>query len=166
MRRKTTLVAASVLAAVLSLTACGNDEGAGGEANNNNSSSSQRQQAETPAQRDQPVSRSEAVVQSFTTALDDLGIEYAQPERAEVGLSGAQMRFDMTVNGYDAGINIFPNAEALATWQEASDSLGGIHVALSDEYAVLTLNSSDGIGDSARIAPMIAESVGGTAHGV
>ncbi|WP_322544700.1 hypothetical protein U2G91_01385 [Rhodococcoides fascians] len=76
------------------------------------------------------------------------------------------MRFDMPVNGYDAGINIFPDNETLAAWQEASDSFGGIHVALPDADAVLTLNSSEGIADSAKIAPMIAHAVGGTAHGV
>ena len=48
----------------------------------------------------------------------------------------------------------------------ASDDLGGIHVALPDAYAVLSLNSSDGIADSAKIAPKIADAVGGTAHGV
>ncbi|WP_137876525.1 hypothetical protein [Rhodococcus sp. Q] len=164
MSRRTTLAAAAVLAAALSLAACGNDDAAKVETNSN-SSSTQGQQAETPTPA-KPVSKSESVVQRFTTALDDLGIEHAEPERVEVGLSGAQMRFDMPVNGYDAGINIFPNQETLAKWQEASDSFGGIHVALSDEYAVLTLNSSEGIADSARIAPMIAESVGGTAYGV
>lgn len=76
------------------------------------------------------------------------------------------MRFDLPVNGYDAGMNTFSDAEALATLQEASDSFGGIHVALPDEYAVLTLNSSEGITDSAEIVPMIADPVGGTAHGV
>lgn len=163
MSRTTTLTAATVLAASLFLAACGNDDDAKVETNSN-SSSSQGQQAETPAQ---PLSKSESVVQRFTTALDNLGIEHAEPERAEASpLSGVQMRFDMPVNGYDAGINIFPDKETLATWQKASDALGGIHVALSDEYAVLTLNSSEGIADSAKIAPEIAEAVGGTAHGV
>lgn len=162
MSRTTTLAAATVLAAALSLAACGNDVDANPETHTN-SSSSQEQQVDTPGQ---PVSKSESVVQRFTTALDNLGIKYAEPERAEVGLSGAQMRFDMPVNGYDAGINIFPNKETLATWQEASDAFGGIHVALPDADAVLTLNSSEGIADSAKIAPRIAEAVGGTAHGV
>lgn len=162
MSRTTPLAAATVLAAALFLAACGNDDDAKVETNSN-SSASQEQQVETAAK---PVSKSESVVQRFTTALDDLGIEHAEPEREDVGGSGAQMRFDMPVNGYDAGINIFPNKEALGAWQKASDSLGGIHIALPDEYAVLTLNSSEGIADSAKIAPMIAEAVGGTAHGV
>lgn len=160
--RRTPLAAATVVAAGLFLAACGNDDAAKVEPNSV-VQSSQEQQVESPAK---PVSKSDAVVQRFTTALADLGIEHGEPERKEVGLSGAQMRFDMPVNGYDAGINIFPDEGALATWQEASDSFGGIHVALPDEYAVLTLNSSEGIADSAEIAPMIAEAVGGTAHGV
>ncbi|MDP8017645.1 hypothetical protein [Prescottella equi] len=162
MSRTTTLTAAAVLAASLFLAACGNDDAAKVETSSN-SSSSQGQQAETPAQ---PLSKSESVVQRFTTALDDLGIEHADPVRADVALSGAQMRFDMPVNGYDAGINIFPDEERLAVWQKASDDFGGIHVALPDEYAVLSLNSSEGIADSAKIAPLIAVAVGGTAHGV
>ncbi|WP_186626566.1 hypothetical protein [Rhodococcus sp. BP22] len=161
MRCIPTLAAATVLAAGLFLAACGNDDDAKVETNSN-SSSSEARQVETTAK---PVSKSDSVVQRFTTALDDLDIEHAEPVREEVGLSGASMRFDMPVNSYDAGINIFPDEEALTTWQEASDSLGGIHVALPDEYAVLTLNSSEGIADSAKIAPMIAEAVGGTAHG-
>lgn len=168
MRRTTPFAAATVLIAALFLAACGNDDDSTGETSSSSSSQVQQtapqaQQATTSAK---PVSKSAAVVQRFTTALDDLGIKHAEPQRAEVGMSGAQMRFDMPVNGYDAGINIFPTADALTKWQEASDSLGGIHVALPDEYAVLTLNSSEGIADSAKIAPTIAEAVGGTAHGV
>lgn len=161
MNRKTTLAAATVLAAALSLTACGSDDAAEADTTSTGSSS-QEQQAETP---DQPVS--ESVVETFTSALDDLGIEHAEPERRKAEpLSGVQMRFDMPVNGYDAGINIFPDEETLVAWQEASDALGGIHVALPDANAVLTLNSTEGIADSGEIAPRIAEAVGGTAHGV
>ncbi|MEJ6548010.1 hypothetical protein PQI66_00440 [Corynebacterium sp. USCH3] len=160
MNRKTTLAAATVLAATLSLTACGSDDDA--EADTTTGSSYQEQQAETT---DQPVS--ESVVETFTSALDELGIEHAEPERRKAEpLSGVQMRFDMPVNGYDAGINIFPDEETLVAWQEASDALGGIHVALPDSNAVLTLNSTEGIADSGEIAPQIADAVGGTAHGV
>lgn len=162
MIRTTPFAAATVLAAGLFLAACGNDDGAKVETNNN-SSPSQGQQVETAAK---PASKSDSVVQRFTTALDDLSIEHAEPERVEAGGSGAQMVFGMPVNGYDAGILIFPDKEALARWQEASDSFGGIHVALPGEYAVLSLNSSEGIADSAKIAPMIAEAVSGTPHGV
>ena len=161
MSRSTTFAAATVLVVGLALAACGNDNDSQGETNSNSSTS--LAQVETAVK---PASKSDAVVQKFTTALDDLNIKHAEPTRGEVGLSGAQMVFEMAVNGYDAGINIFPDEETLTTWQETSDSFGGIHVALRDEYAVLSLNSSEGVADSAKIAPMIADAVGGTAHGV
>ncbi|MCR2824301.1 MULTISPECIES: hypothetical protein [Microbacterium] len=101
---------------------------------------------------------------AFVGALDELGIAHSEPVRAEVGLSGAKARFDITVNGFEAGINVFPDAEMLATWGEASDSFGGIYVSYGN--AVLTLNSSEGIANSAEIAPQIATAVGGEAHGV
>lgn len=112
----------------------------------------------------EPVSDIEAAVQTVTSALDELGIEYTEPVRAEVGLSGAKAVFDMTINGYSAGINVYPDEAALAAWQEASDSLGGIHVAF--DLSALSLNSSDGIANSAEIAPQIADVIGGEAHGV
>lgn len=97
-------------------------------------------------------------------ALDQLGIDHTEPVRAEVGGSGAQARFDITVSGFDAGINVFPNEETLVAWGELSDSFGGIYV--SQGTAVLSLNSSEGIGNSAEIAPQIAAAIGGEAHGV
>ena len=106
----------------------------------------------------------EAAVDTVVTALDELGIEHSDPVRTEVGLSGAKAIFDITINGYDAGINVFPNAEALANWQELSDQFGGIHVAWDNN--ALSLNSSEGIANSAEIAPQIAEQIGGDAHGV
>ena len=111
-----------------------------------------------------PVSDIDAAVQKAVTALDALDIEHTEPVRTDVLASGAKARFDMTVNGYEAGINVFPTAEALASWQSLSDSLGGIHVAY--DLAVLTLNSSEGVANSAEIAPTIAAQIGGEARGV
>lgn len=111
-----------------------------------------------------PVSDIEEAVQTFVSALDELGIEHTDPVRAEVGGSGAKAVFDITINGYDAGINVFPDADGLASWQELSDSFGGIHVAWED--SALSLNSSDGIANSAEIAPLIADAIGGEARGV
>ena len=70
----------------------------------------------------------------------------------------------MTIDGYDAGINVFPDAASLATWQKVSDSLGGVDV--SFDNTALSLNSSEGIKDSVEIAPKLASALGGTAHGV
>ncbi len=111
-----------------------------------------------------PVSDIEAAVDLFISALDELGIEHSEPVRAEVGASGAKARFDLTVNTYSAGINVFPAVQRLAAWQELSDAYGGIHVAAGN--AVITLNSSEGIANSAEIAPLIAATVGGEARGV
>lgn len=111
-----------------------------------------------------PVSDIQAAVDTFIGALDQLGIEHSEPARAEVGASGAKARFDITVNGYEAGINVFPDADTLAAWGELSDAYGGIFV--SSGSAVLSLNSSEGIANSAEIAPVIADAVEGEARGV
>lgn len=111
-----------------------------------------------------PVSDIEAAVDTFVGALDQLGIKHSEPVRAEVGASGAKARFDITVNGYEAGINVFPDADALAAWGELSDAYGGIFV--SSKNAVLSLNSSEGVRNSAEIAPAIANAVNGEARGV
>jgi hypothetical protein len=138
----------ATVVAAFSLAACGGSEAARRE--------------ETPAANAAP-SDIEAAVQRVVAALDDQGIDHTEPVRADVELSGAKARFEMTINGFNAGINVFPDADALATWQELSDSFGGIHVAFDN--TALSLNSSEGIANSAEIAPRIAESIGGTARG-
>ena len=147
-------IGSATLVVMLTLTGCASTPTSAGASANPGTT--------TPAAR--PVSDINAGVQTLVTALDDLGIKHTDPVRAEVGLSGAKAIFDITVNGYDAGINVFPDSKALATWGKASDSFGGIYVAHGN--AVLTLNSSEGISDSAAIAPKIAAKVGGEAHGV
>lgn len=112
----------------------------------------------------EPLSDIEAAVQAFVGALDELGIEHTDPVRAEVGLSGAVARFDISINGYDAGINVFADSADLASWGEKSDTFGGIYV--EHGTSALSLNSKDGIANSAEIAPKIAEALGGVAHGV
>lgn len=113
---------------------------------------------------DSPTDSVQAPVEKVVAVLDDLGIEHTKPVRSEVGLSGAKARFDMKINGFDAGVNVFPNKEALSDWQELSDSMGGIHVAFGN--SALSLNSHEGIQDSAEIAPKIAKKIGGEARGV
>ena len=77
---------------------------------------------------------------------------------------GAKASFDITINGFDAGINVFPDAGQLASWSKVSDSLGGVQVAFDN--AALSLNSSEGISNSSAIAPKIADAISGEAHGV
>ena len=161
-RKMTVAIVTASLSFGLALTGCANSEAPEVEAEET-VSEEQVTPSEEPTE-EEPVSDIEAAVQTFVTALDNLGIEHSEPVRAEVGLSGAQARFDITVNGYDAGINVFGDAGTLETWGEASDSFGGIYV--ESGLAVLTLNSSEGIANSAEIAPLIAAEVGGEAHGV
>lgn len=108
-------------------------------------------------------STSDPSVQRVVKALDDLNIEHTDPVRAEVGLSGAKAIYDLTINGFDAGINIFADAAALKDWQELSDAFGGIHVAFDN--AALSLDTDEGKSNSAEIAAEIADALGGTAHG-
>lgn len=153
------IVGTSTLVAMLAFTGC-TTPGASNVVATANSETTARDTTPTEA----PASDIDVAVQSFVTALNELGIEHTDPVRVEVGLSGAKASFDITVNGFDAGINVFPDAESLATWGETSDSFGGIYVAYGN--AALSLNSSEGIADSADIAPKIAAEVGGEAHGV
>ena len=110
-----------------------------------------------------PSSNIGAAEQKVVATLDQLGIRHTKPTRTTAGL-GSKASFDITVNGFDAGINVFPDASALKSWEQASDALGGVNV--SFDNAALSLNSSRGIADSVRIAPKIAAAIGGTAHGV
>jgi outer membrane murein-binding lipoprotein Lpp len=167
MARTHLLTATAAVAAVLMLAGCSSPQDEQAQPapvatteTPGSSSPSPTAAATTPA----PVSDIQSSVDTFVDALDELGIEHSEPVRAEVGASGAKARFDMTVNGYDAGINVFPDAETLAAWGELSDAYGGIFV--SSGNAVLSLNSSDGIANSAEIAPALAEAVSGEARGV
>ena len=108
------------------------------------------------------LSENEQLVKTFVDAMDALGIEHGEHERTEAAaLSKAS--YDITVNGFDASIQIFSNDETQTAWVEASDSFGGVCVVI--DGASLSLNSSEGIADSAEIAPKIAEKVDGEARG-
>lgn len=166
MSRKITLVAATVLAAALSLAACSNDD----DADTSDPATPAAGQSASDVQnedQEQPTSDIDTAVQTFVTALDDLAIEHTEPKRSDVGLSGAKAVFHLDINGGESGINIYPSPEALSSWQEASDSFGGIHVQLSDTDAVLSMNTDEeNIAETADLAPQIADAVGGTAHGM
>lgn len=158
---------AVALATALALAACGDDDDDTSDASPAVATDQAVENTEDAGDADtaeQPVSDIQAAVDTFIGALDDLGIEHSDPVRGQVGGSGAKAVFDFTVNGFDSGINVFPDQEAMETWQGLSDSFGGIHVA--KDLAVLSLNSSEGVADSAEIAPRIAEHIDGTARGV
>lgn len=102
----------------------------------------------------------EAAKNLFIGALDDLGIGHSDPGGSQPQLA----RFDFTVDGFDTGINVFPDQAAMEVWQEASDSYGDIHV--DKDLAALSLDNDEGAADSAKIAPRIAELIDGTAYGI
>ena len=108
------------------------------------------------------VSDNLKLVKTFVDGLDNLGIEHGEPKRTEAALL-SRASYDMTVNGFDAAVNVFVDEESQAAWIKVSDSLGGICVVI--DGAALSLNSSEGVADSAEIAPKIAEEVDGEAHG-
>lgn len=166
MNRRFALSTTTAIVVALSITAC--SEEANSNSNGATNTSVEQSASETQnEEQNQPASDIESAVQSFTTALEDLGIEHTEPVRSEPGLSGAKAVFSLTVNGGDSSINVFPDLETLEMWQELSDGLGGIHVQLADTNAVLSLNTDEeNIANSAEIAPQIADAVGGTAHGV
>jgi len=62
----------------------------------------------------------------------------------------------------DAGINMFPNREGMASWTEMSKGVGGIAVT-GDTWAVsLPTTSTAARVDSKRLAPRVAKVLGGT----
>src|SRR5690606_36521956 len=77
---------------------------------------------------DESSSDIEAAAQTVVEALDELGIDHTDPVRAEVQGSGAAAVFEIQINGYDAGINVFADGDDLAAWQELSDAFGGVSV--------------------------------------
>ncbi|REC99694.1 hypothetical protein DEU35_0670 [Microbacterium sp. AG157] len=167
MSRAHFFIAAAAVVATLSLAGCSSPQP--GEAAPAPTAAVVATAAVTPAPTPDvastaPISDIQAAADTFLGALDQLGIEHSEPVRAEVGASGAKARFDITVNGFEAGINVFPGANTLAAWGKLSGACGGIFV--SSGNAVLSLNSSEGVGKSAEIAPTIADAVGGEARGV
>jgi hypothetical protein len=162
-RRGVLAVAATSL--VCTLAACGGSSvpnGSGNDTSGSVESGSSTPSASSPVAS--PVSDIDAAVSKVVATLDQLGIKHNTPTRRSVGMSGAKAAFDITVNGYSAGINVFPNTETLTTWQKASDSFGGVDVTFGN--TALSLNSDEGVANSAKIAPKIAQALGGEAHGV
>lgn len=103
-------------------------------------------------------------IERVVEALDKLSIEHTPPTKGQTNLSEATEVYDLKINSHDAGISIFPNAEGLNLWQEASDNLGGISVTFDN--TAISLNSDEGRQDSTEIAPKLAKELNGTVHGL
>jgi hypothetical protein len=109
---------------------------------------------------------------NIAAALNDAGLKASTPkERTDGGyvskVGGTSYGLTITDKaGQDAlgesGINMFPNAEALAAWVPLSKSFGGVAVA-GDTWAVsLPTKSKEARADSVRLAPKVAEALDGT----
>jgi len=110
--------------------------------------------------------------QDIADALTSAGLTVSKPQEetektyiSEVGGTA----YNFTVTDQDgkaapgnAGINLFPNPEALAAWIPLSKQFGGVAVT-GDTWAVSL--PTDGAGtrdDSKRLAPTVAEALDGT----
>ncbi len=148
-----------VLASALTLSACSDDDDEDAAATTTAITTDQVTES-----ADDPDAEVEAARDLFIGALDDLGIEHTEPVRGQQQLGDVEARFDLTVNGYDTGINVFPDAEVMADWEETSGTLDEIYVA--KDLAVLSFNTEEGAADAVEIVPRIAERINGTAHGI
>jgi hypothetical protein len=119
-----------------------------------------------------PAARQLDTAPNIAAALNDAGLTASTPkERTEesyitkVGGTSYGLtitdKADQTAPG-ESGINMFPNAEALAAWVPLSKQFGGVAVT-GDTWAVsLPTKSKDARADSLRLAPKIAEALDGT----
>ena len=151
-----------IAALTLNLSACSAGTGEGATTTETPDVVASSAAAESPGTTAPTVSANKQFVTTFVEALDVLEIKHSEPQRTEAGLL-SKASYDLTVNGYDASIQVFATEETQAAWEEASDSLGGVCVVI--DGAALSLNSSTGIADSVEIAPQIAQEVGGEARG-
>lgn len=143
-------------AALLALTACSSadtkDSGSG------NSSAPETRRLDTAA--------------NIAAALNDAGLNASTPkEKTDEGyvskVGGTSYKLTITDKaGQDAlgesGINMFPNAEALAAWVPLSKSFGGVAVTGETWAVSLPTRSKEARADSVRLAPQIAEALDGT----
>ncbi|MER7968691.1 hypothetical protein ABTX35_06720 [Streptomyces sp. NPDC096080] len=123
-------------------------------------------------------SASAAKAHSYTTAQDiadalkaaGLTVSKLKKETEETYISkvgGTAYNFTVTDKAGKAapgtaGINMFPNAEALAAWVPLSKSFGGVAVT-GDTWAVSLPTDTSGVrDDSKRLAPKVAAALDGT----
>jgi hypothetical protein len=161
-------VSAAVLA--LSLAACGSSSSTNAssskatDAPGSSAPAEQSKAADPSSDAAAPKSDIQTAVDKAVAALDQLGIKHTAPTRTPVGGSGAKAIFGIKIDGYGAGINVFPSVAALNSWQKLSDQFGGVDVTFGS--TAISLNSQKGINDSVKVAPKLAQALGGETHGV
>ncbi|MFI2437421.1 hypothetical protein [Streptomyces sp. NPDC018693] len=165
--RTRTITAAVLAVLALTLTACSSED-------NGDQAGTKPSTASTPASNTPPSdspagARHYDSAQDIADALTAAGLTVSKPqEKAEQNyvsqVGGAAYDFTVTDQSQAPGeafINMFPNAEALAAWIPLSKQFGGVAVT-GDTWAVSLPTDGQARDDSKRLAPKIAEALGGT----
>ena len=150
MYRRITIAAVAAITA-LALTACGGDDKTTDSATNTTGTSAAAESSDNGP-----------IVDRITDALDKLDVEWdslADPTYNAAANSDVR---DINIGGYSAVIHEFRTEESAKSWSDASDTLGGIHVAFAN--SAVSLSSEDGREASEKLAPRLAEELGGEAH--
>ena len=150
MYRRITIAAVAAIT-TLALTACGGDDKTPDSATNTTGTSAAAESSDNGP-----------VVDRITDALDKLDVEWdslADPTYNAAANSDVR---DINIGGYSAVIHEFRTEESAKSWSDASDTLGGIHVAFAN--SAVSLNSEEGREASEKLAPRLAGELGGEAH--
>lgn len=146
-------IAIAAIAAIttLALTACGGNDKTPASATNATDTSTTVESSDNGP-----------VVDRITDALDKLDVEWDSLTGPRYNAAANSDVRDLNIGGYDAGIHEFRTEESAKDWSDTSDMLGGIHVAFAN--SAVSLNSKDGREASEKLAPRLAEELGGEAH--
>ena len=149
MHRRITIAAIAAIT-TLTLTACGGNDETPDNATNT---------TDTPTAAE---SSSNGPVARVTAALDNMDVEWDSLTDPTYNAAANSDVRDINIGGHDAKIHQFRTEESAKAWSDASDTLGGIHVAFDN--SAVSLNSEEGREASEELAPRLAEELGGEAH--
>ena len=149
MYRRITIAAVAAIT-TLTLTACGGNDETPDNATNTTDTTTAAESSNNG-----PVARA-------TAALDKLNVEWDSLTDTTYNAAANSDVRNINIGGYNAKIHEFRTEESAKAWSDASDSLGGIHVAFDN--SAVSLNSEEGREASEKLAPRLAEELGGEAH--
>ncbi len=162
--RTRTITAGIIAVLALTLTACGSDDSSDPADTKPSTANAKTDPSGSPAEADGYDS-----AQDIADALKAVGLTVTTPEEnteqtyiSEVG--GKAYTFTVTDGDQapgEAGINLFPNPEALAAWVPLSKQFGGVAVT-ADNWAVSLPTDGAARDDSVRLAPKVADALDGT----
>jgi Flp pilus assembly protein TadD len=168
--RTRAIIASLTAALALTLTGCSSSDSSGQA--DTQSSTASTSATNASANASPAKAHHYASAQGIANALKAAGLTVSKPQKeteetyiSKVG--GTAYNFTVTDKAGKAapgtaGINMFPNAEALAAWVPLSKSLGGVAVT-GDTWAVsLPTEATGARADSKRLAPKVAAALNGT----